>query len=639
MKEVWLNQQRVKLDPAQLIQAGGEGMVFGIGKWAIKVYHQVTAQHLAKLNAFCHSDLPRHLPANVLAPQVGVHDNNGEMVGFAMRKMPADTTPLKQLANPNYAGKHNLDTRHIATLFSHIHADLRYLHQLGIVVGDLNDHNIHFQKQLLTGDLYGVNGGRSLGGHGYFWLDVDSYQFSGFPCPVALESSLDPHLYHVPDFSQQPYFSPKTDWYAFFVMLVKGLLQAHPYGGVHHQYKSLRQRAEAQISFLDSAVTYPQRARPLEMLSDELLHHLHLVFDKGQRPDFPAKLLADYAQSLDECPRCHLVYPRQRLSCPACKQSTPTPLPIHQNGRLTFHELLHEDGYVRQVKLQATGRMATVYRLGETYELVEVGNGGIHKRTPMFVGHSDYKFGFFANQLVVADELGTTTTDSAKLLILDNLGQQKTAVLETATFQNEPVFATSHHHLYRIANGYIMRGSMVHGHFVESIVADACKNQTQLWGYGNSAVIAGMYRIFNQHHFFLIGEHGIWDVDIAPLPPNASLQDANAVFNGKTMVFLLKYRLGGKQHVRAIWVQIKGGVMCHWREFDGDAPHWETLTGKALVGETLLVGSEDGILKVKPQTHTVLTESVGHVSSSDTLHPHQHGLLIQHAHGLTLATS
>lgn len=46
---ITINRQSITLDPAQLIQSGGEGMVFGVGDTAVKLYHQPQPGHIAKL--------------------------------------------------------------------------------------------------------------------------------------------------------------------------------------------------------------------------------------------------------------------------------------------------------------------------------------------------------------------------------------------------------------------------------------------------------------------------------------------------------------------------------------------------------------------------------------------------------------
>jgi DNA-binding helix-hairpin-helix protein with protein kinase domain len=219
---IFHNGRPLPLDPADLLQAGGEGMVFALGSaQAAKVYHQPTAAQRAKLQQWMATQMGGKLPAAVLGPQELLHNQQGEIVGFTMRRLPGEARPFKKLGQPTQQPPTTLAQR--VAYLQHIHTTLTTLHQQGLIVGDLNDHNLFYLPS--TGQTA--------------WVDVDSYQWSGFPCPVALQTFLDPYLYPVADFGQQPVFSEGSDWYAFFVLLVKTLLYAHPYGGVHHAHKTL----------------------------------------------------------------------------------------------------------------------------------------------------------------------------------------------------------------------------------------------------------------------------------------------------------------------------------------------------------------------------------------------------------------
>ncbi|MBK6712096.1 MAG: hypothetical protein IPG51_17445 [Chloroflexi bacterium] len=70
---ITINRQSITLDPAQLIQSGGEGMVFGVGDTAVKLYHQPQPGHIAKLRHLLDSGLSRRLPAAICAPRQPGH--------------------------------------------------------------------------------------------------------------------------------------------------------------------------------------------------------------------------------------------------------------------------------------------------------------------------------------------------------------------------------------------------------------------------------------------------------------------------------------------------------------------------------------------------------------------------------------
>ena len=82
-------------------------------------------------------------------------------------------------------------------------SDLERLHQLGLVVGDLSDHNIHVDLSLVEPRI--------------FWIDTDSYQFDQFPCQVMQPAFAAPWI----NGSAKPVFSVESDWYALHVVMCK----------------------------------------------------------------------------------------------------------------------------------------------------------------------------------------------------------------------------------------------------------------------------------------------------------------------------------------------------------------------------------------------------------------------------------
>ncbi|MCP5099757.1 MAG: hypothetical protein GY943_29740, partial [Chloroflexi bacterium] len=413
----------------------------------------------------------------------------------------------------------NIAPQAVTVLLQHAHRTLTALHQQQIIVGDLNDTNVFFTpNQPFTSA----------------WIDTDSYQLDRYPCPVALDSFLDPHLYTVQNFSAKPIFSTQSDWYAFAVLFMKSLLHVHPYGGMHRVYKSLRTRAEARVSLFDTAVTYPKRARPIESLSDDLLHHLHRIFEQDYRQPIPLTFLTDYANNLIACPQCHLNYPRQRTGCPTCHQQTPVPQ-VTPTQPFSFSI----DGFIEYVGLQANGRFWCIVRQQDQYKLVRAGVGGILDEKPLFSGRSGYRFGIFNHYLVVNPPQGN------QLLILDVSGKQpqRVEMIETAVFRETAVFATTPQHLYRIAGTWIMRGSVQDGHYVEDAVATAHRAQTQFWASPYTDTIAGYHRIFSEYRFFLRNASGNnLDLDVPQISAGESVVETAVLFQPDHIQILLKIR-------------------------------------------------------------------------------------------------
>jgi hypothetical protein len=592
---IYIQNKRYKLDAADLIQSGGEGMVFALGDTAVKLYHTPTPAHQAKLNHWFSNGWQRQLPPDVLAPCGPVHNKQSQLIGLQMAKLPAASLPLKHLSRPNFWQQQAISTQQIVPLFQRLHQTLSRLHQLQIVVGDLNETNIFFT-------LPSQNPAQP------FWIDVDSYQFAHFPCPVAMPAFLDPSLFHVADFGARPYFTPLTDWYAFTVLLVKSLLQVHPYGGVHRQHKSLQARATAGVSFLANDVTLPPRVRPLETLSDDLLHHLHAMFDKGERRPFPAHLLQQYAQNLQTCTQCQLAYPRNRRGCPAC--SHPTPMPKRASAAIA-KTLLQVDGFIEAVFGQPNGRLLVIYRQGEEYRLVRAGIGGVLGETMLFSGRVGYRFGSFTRP-DGHDFLVVNPPHRPQLLLLDihQAQPRQVTLLETALFRESAVFATTPNHLYRISGGWIMRGTVQRNSYLEDAIGTAHQSQTQLFGSPFSNSVAGYHRIFAEHRFFTIATNGTERSLPVTLPPGYHISEAIIRFFPNQVGVVQQVVGNGRSQTNIQAFNFQGQWQQSW---DLGEEGWETA-----------VNHFPDLSQAFPQP----------LNASDKLHHHPAGWLIQQPHKL-----
>lgn len=614
-KTVFINQQKVKLDAADLIQAGGEGLVFAHGRdQVIKLYHQPRDEHRAKLEYIWHNNLGYGLPAAVYWPHTAVTDAQQTLLGFTMPRLADEWQPIKRLGNPNFVRRHGLQLPQIVAILRHAWRTLHALHQHDILVGDLNDHNIFFHPQ----------------NHETAWLDTDSYQVGPHPCPVALQPFLDPQLYHVTDFAQRPVFTPESDWYAFFVLVVKSLLYVHPYGGTHHIHKTLSSRAEHRISLLNGAVTYPQQARPLNMLSDDLLTHMHRIFDKGERRLFPRRLLDDYAQSLQACPHCEQHFPSARSHCPHCQQANQqAALPAsYGRGQIKTHLLFQTAGHIDQVWLHYENlfagqrRFRAIVRQDRLYTLIYAGLAGQVSEMPLFVGQPDYQFSYFAGHLVV------NPPGRNQLLVLDvsGLDPKRLGLLETEAFGGTAVFATTPNHLYRLANGYIMQASVRDGHLLEEVVGTAYPQQTRLWGSPYNDMLAGIYRSFGHYTFFYRTPAGEWHEYPLALAPDESVQEMHVVFNhnGRDAdLFLHTRHQGHTRYKSSIYAPAQAPLALP------ECPPFQT--PPAYRDDTLYFATAEGLLQERGHLQSQILQQLcdPHTAVVIPLNPH-HQL---HAHG------
>ena len=101
-RTIYINNQRIRLDASQLIQTGGEGMVFDMGDTAVKLYHIPTKQHQNKLTHL----LNLQLPTGVLGPCHMVHNSKKQFIGFQMPKLPGGSllvigTSFREITYPD----------------------------------------------------------------------------------------------------------------------------------------------------------------------------------------------------------------------------------------------------------------------------------------------------------------------------------------------------------------------------------------------------------------------------------------------------------------------------------------------------------------------------------------------------------
>lgn len=604
-----------------LLKSGGEGAVYVQDDRAIKIYHRPTIQRQEKLQAFLARSFHTQLPPNALAPQRLHKDRAGRVNGFEMALLPPTTLPWKKLAQFNFCKQQGLTLEEELDLLLAVHRDLQDIHAAGLIVGDLNDHNIFVDLPAAQPSVY--------------WIDVDSYQFERFPCPVALLPFLDPRLYNVPDFSAKPVFSRESDWYAFAVLMYKTILKTHPYGGVHSRYKTLQARAQARISVLHPSVTYPQAARPPTVLDGSLLSHLRQVFEKGERGPVPHSLLETLKESLTTCPRCHEAYAASRPQCPYCQRQSPRVKAATVSGALRVRTLLRTPGIVCQVFVRPSGRVFTVTRQNNAYHLLTLDDTGILDEISLFTGQAGARFALFQDILVV----NPPGRRDLLLIKIENGSAQQLAVTNSERVDGETIFTATPHALYRLANGYIVRSQVRRGKLLEDVVATAYRHRTRLWASPHGDQVAGLHSLFDRPHFFLLDggarEHSLTPGATARATVGA-ISDVDVAWGPHEVAFLWQETRRGRlsSHVQ---IYDCHGARKHESTTEAPAPPFDRLGGRLVAGTTLLHPTDDGVLKVKPQNQTLLRDLAPFCSTNAALYWHPRGLLIHQASSLLLA--
>jgi hypothetical protein len=332
-RTVYIDGARVQLAPAALLGQGGEAEVYDLGdgrvlKWWKPADHpdfdgmpdqqaaaaQRIAERPAKLRA-----LPGNLPAAVVAPcgfaLAGKRStpeqrrSSSDVVGYLMPRITGE--PLHSYGEPRWRRDHPVDGADVVAALLALHDAIAALHRARIVVGDCNDLNV------------------LVDGRRVHLIDVDSYQFGGFPSSMFSERFVDPRLCDQAGVPVRPH-DADSDWFAFAVMAFRSLLGVGPWGGVAQRCPQT-QRALRRLSVYAPEVTYPRAARSLAILPDELAATFRTIFERDQRGVFPRVELERLR--LRKCSACSEEHGRVR--CPACQTQAQLP-PTIVHGRLRW---------------------------------------------------------------------------------------------------------------------------------------------------------------------------------------------------------------------------------------------------------------------------------------------------------------
>lgn len=575
--KVKIANQVLNLDEKDVLGSGGEALVLRYGSEAIKLYHDPTPDRAKKLQDLLR--LKPSLPSQVIFPLSEVYDPKGkQIIGFSMRALADRLHPLSGLSNKNFRTLHNITFVQVAELFQQIHLTLQAIHRAGLVVGDFNDQNVLFEGSEAT------------------FIDVDSYQFAGYPCPVATEPFLAPELYGL-DLTKQPYFKPENDWYSYAVLLFRALLLAHPYGGTHPQYKLLTARAANRLTVFNPEVTYPKIALNPNFISDDLANVFERFFGQGWRGMFPLAALTEYVTTLQECPTCHATYPATRKFCPACQAFIQFVLPkIKIEAGIRAEELLAASGplvafaiFGDKIYCVAHEENAAVLYIKEKDRAAQ--------RLQLFKWLPGARYEFMNGYLVVNPH---ATSD---LLVLEILPSAVKPLCKTKTdrFSGQGVFATSDRYLYRIAGGMLMRGEIKLGQLVERSLTSVLEGQT--WFTVATApdgedVLTGFGRIFRDYEWFRFGKNGRETLAVPPLEPDDALLD----FAVKDGLVLRQTRRQGVEALRLEAFDSTGKVLFQQKRIltpGEDAPY---LSGTLYRAGVALWPGADGIVREQVQT-------------------------------------
>jgi hypothetical protein len=502
--KVTIGTQKVNLDEKDVLGSGGEALVLRYGTRAVKIYHNPTPERAKKLQAM--TAARPNLPSQVIFPHELVYDaKNKEVIGFSMAALPDTLHPLAGLSNKNFRATHGVTLCQVANLFLRLHLTLQEIHRAGLIVGDFNDQNVLFEGTEAT------------------FIDVDSYQWGSYGCPVATEPFLDPALYGL-DLSKQAYFQPQHDWYSYAVQLFRALLLAHPYGGTHAKVKGLTDRATQRLTVLSPDVNYPKIALSPNFLSDDLAGVFLNIFGGGGRGVFPLATLAEYANTLTDCQTCGANYPSSRKFCPACQALVAFVLPKIKSGAgIGAEELLAVSGVI--VALAVYGeKVYCVVREENSAVLYVIERNAAPRRIQLFKWLPGASYAFMDGYLLV-------NPHATSNIMVFEVGQSACKPLFKTTserYNGAAVLGAIAKYFYRIAGGMLLRCEIKYGQAVERPLTSVAEGQT--WFTVHTApdgdeIVTGFSRIFRDYEWFRVGKSGRETLALPPLEADEALTD------------------------------------------------------------------------------------------------------------------
>jgi len=613
--DVYLNHKRIRLKASQLIGKGGEADIYDLGQGqALKLFkrpnhpdyqmspamqqaaHYRLQEHQQKLRQF-----PQHLPDRVIQPQALVRDRSGQTIlGYTM--------PLLTQANPllHYSERSfrqtGISAQQVTAIFQDLHQTVEHLHQLGIIIGDFNDLNVLVKH------------------HQAYIIDADSFQFGPFTCHVFTDRFVDPCLCdsqaNLPQL-KSPY-TPESDWYAFIVMLMQCLLFVHPYGGVYKPTKSAPKiphaaRSLHRISIFHPQVKYPKPALKPDILPDSLLHYFHQVFEQDLRGKMPRSLL-DHLQ-WTTCLNCGLEH--ARAQCPHCTPGVLVPgLPKSAQGSVQASSIFTTPGIILLATVQ-NGRLCWLYHEAGAFRR-EDGAIVLH-------GELDPRLQF------QIQGVSTLIAKDGHLVILKPHQAPIRLAVDPSYLVSDRQhlgFAANANHYYWLQQGQLYRSEPS----TPAYVGDVLQNQTQIWVGPRFGL--GVYRAGSLNTAFVFNVQRSGLNDRVQLPPwQGQLINVTCTFSQDyAWLFWATHTQGKTLHYAAV-IQANGTILAT-TVLPGHDHHWLThLEGHCAVNNFLLVATDEGILRIEPQSGQLMCtrqfpETEPFVDGSCTLLPANDGLYI-----------
>lgn len=575
MPDVYIDGKRRRLDPAAAIGKGGEADVYDLGGGTVlklfkppdhpdldglpdeqQAARRRILEHQKKLPAF-----PRGLPPKVVVPQGLVKDSRGTIIGYTMPFLQGGEVLMRYTQKSFRQGVPSDDMRDI---LRDLHTTVTGVHGAHVVIGDFNDLNV------------------IVIGKDAHLIDADSMQFGGFRCGVYTTRFVDPLLCD-PAGKEPKLMRPHgmdSDWYAFTVMVMQCFLFVDPYGGIYQPKDPAHlvrhpMRPLKRITVFHPEVRYPKPAVPYGMLPDELLQHLHRVFEKDERGAFPVALLERMRWT--KCTSCGTEHARP--TCPHCSTASPVAVKetITVRGHVTATRIFSTRGLILRAELQ-NGKLLWLSHEGKSYRRED--------GAKILEGDLDPRIRYRLRGPLTylgKDDLVIKLTPS---------GTQEAFRVDVA--DGRPIFDTNEHHIYWTEADRLWRDGMLG----PEPIGDVLSGKTHVWTGPTFGF--GLYRAAQLSVAFVFNAKARGINDTVKLPPiRGKLVDAHSVFTKDRCWFFVSTQDGTRLVNRCTVIKADGTIEASAEAEAGDGTWLGQIRGGAAAANFLLMPTDDGVVRIE----------------------------------------
>jgi serine/threonine protein kinase len=378
------------------------------------------------------------LPDKMFPPKQVVYSYDKEkFLGFTMDLFPKGYFPLGELYSPDFWAKQFMTPSKALIILKGVHDYINeiHMHKAGLVIVDLNPGNAQFSMN-----------GSVIGG------DSDSYQIPGFFGREFHPDYVSPRL--IGKILGNIEILPEDDLFSYYIHYLTGLTRGgHPFRGKGKWFKTQKKkypevsdRMLAGISIFHEQAETVGKALPIEILPDDVLHHLYQVLVVQKKANGP---MPEYCFTIkfQRCPACDQEHARN--SCPLCHKVVVIPKAIPALAKM-IHEIIFESKLAIVETRLINNELIVITREKDSFKLQKINFEGktIFQKKINLLLDSNQEY-----VIKIGDDL-IGIADINKLYVFDHQGKEVERTT-TTKFMNKQIFALGEK-LYRGAGAQIM---------------------------------------------------------------------------------------------------------------------------------------------------------------------------------------